>query len=122
VLAVSLLINHNSADVPISLLASANVGYFLSIILALVATWVMRRTRPELVRPFRSPAGFVGLGLLIAGFNAVLLAGAGAAWGWRNIALGVGILAISGILLTPRTARLPARALEDTQVWKKAGV
>lgn len=122
VLAVSLLINRNWGEVPISLLASANVGYLLSIILGLVATWMMRRTAPELARPFRSPAGFVGLGLLIAVFNAVLLAGAGAAWGWGNIGLGVGILLIAATLLTPRTARLPAPAGERTLVWKKAGV
>jgi amino acid transporter len=122
VLAVSLLINHRSGDVPISLLASANVGYFLSVILALVAVWMMRRTAPERARPFRSPAGFVGLGLVIAGFNAVLLAGAGAAWGWHNIALGAGILVVSGMLLTPRTVGVPARAGEPTALWKKAGV
>ncbi len=105
VLGVSFLLNENRAEVPIALLASANVGYFACLILALVATWMMRRTAPDLERPFRAPRGAVGLGLLIAGFNTVLLAGAGAAWGWRNIALGVAVLMLNVVLLTPHSGR-----------------
>ena len=102
VLGVSFLINENRAEIPVALLASANVGYFACIILALMAAWMMRRSAPDLARPFRAPRGAVGLGLLIAGFNTVLLAGAGAAWGWRNIALGVVVLMANVVLLTPR--------------------
>jgi len=104
VLAVSFLINQNRNEVPIALLASANVGYFACLILALVATWMMRRRAPFLERPFRAPRGAVGLGLLLAAFNTVLLAGAGAAWGWRNIALGVAVLMANVALFTPRGA------------------
>jgi amino acid transporter len=104
VLGVSFAINENKAEVPIALLASANVGYFACLILALVATWMMRRTAPFRERPFRAPRGAVGFGLALAGFNTVLLAGAGAAWGWRNIALGVVVLAANVFLLTPRGA------------------
>ncbi|HEV8624522.1 MAG TPA: APC family permease [Acidimicrobiia bacterium] len=104
VLAVSFLINENRAEVPVALLASANVGYFACLILALVATWMMRRTAPDLERPFRAPRGAVGLGFVIAVFNTLLLAGAGAAWGWRNIALGVAALMVVVVLLTPRGA------------------
>ena len=102
VLGASFLINENRAEVPIALLASANVGYFACLILALVAAWLMRRTAPGLTRPFRAPRGAVGLGLVLAAFNTVLLAGAGAAWGWRNIALGVAVLGANVVLLTPR--------------------
>ncbi len=102
VLGVSFLINENRAEVPVALLASANVGYFVCIILALMATWMMRRSAPDLARPFRAPRGAVGLGVLIAGFNTVLLVGAGAAWGWRNISLGVVVLVANVVLLTPR--------------------
>jgi len=104
VLAVSFLINKNRAEVPIALLASANVGYFACLILALCTTWMMRRTAPSRPRSFRAPRGAVGLGLFLAGFNTVLLAGAGAAWGWRNIALGIGVLTANVVLLTPRAA------------------
>jgi amino acid transporter len=102
VLGASFLINQNRAEVPIALLASANVGYFACLILALVAAWLMRRTAPALARPFRAPRGAVGLGLALAVFNTVLLAGAGAAWGWHNIALGVAVLIANVVLLTPR--------------------
>ena len=102
VLAASFLINENRAEVPIALLASANVGYFVCLILALVAAWMMRRTAPGLARPFRAPRGAVGLGLFLAVFNTALLAGAGAAWGWHNIALGVAVLIANVVLLTPR--------------------
>lgn len=102
VLAVSFFINENRAEVPIALLASANVGYFVCLILALVATWLMRRTAPDRERPFRAPRGAVGLGLFLAVFNTLLLVGAGAAWGWHNIALGVAVLIVNVVLLTPR--------------------
>ena len=101
-LAASFLINENRAEVPIALLASANVGYFVCLILALMAAWMMRSTAPGLARPFRAPRGAVGLGLFLAVFNTVLLAGAGAAWGWHNIALGVAVLIANVVLLTPR--------------------
>lgn len=104
VLAVCFLLNENRAEVPIALLASANVGYFACLILALVATWMMRRTAPGLARPFRAPRGAVGFGLFLAVFNTVLLVGAGAAWGWHNIALGVAVLIANVVLLTPRHA------------------
>ena len=97
-----LFMGANRAEVPIALLASANVGYFACLILALATTWMLRRTVPGLERPFRAPRGAVGLGLFLAAFNTVLLAGAGAAWGWHNIALGIGVLIASVVLLTPR--------------------
>ena len=89
VLAVVLVVNGDARDVPIAVLASANVGYFLSLILALVAAWTIRRTRSSLV---------------IAGFNTGLLAAAGAAWGWDNIALGVVLLVAAAVAFTPRGA------------------
>jgi amino acid transporter len=118
VLAVSFLLNENRAEVPITLLASANVGYFVCLILALVATWMMRRTAPHLERPFRAPRGAIGLGLLIAVFNMVLLAGAGAAWGWHNIALGVAVLMVNVVLFTPhsgRQAEIDVRSADATR-------
>ena len=63
-----------------------------------------------------------GLGRASLTLGAVLLAGAGAAWGWRNIALGAGILLVGGMLLTPRTVRVPDGAGEPTALWKEAGV
>lgn len=89
VLAVVLVVNDDWSNVSIAVLASANVGYILSLVLALVAAWTIRRTRATFV---------------LALFNTVLLAGAGAAWGWDNIAFGVVLLVIAAVLLTPRGA------------------
>jgi amino acid transporter len=104
VLAASFVINDNGTDVPIALLASANVGYFVCLILTLLAAWMMRRTAPHLARPYRAPRGAIGLGVVLAGFNTMLLIGAGAAWGWRNITLGATVLMMAVVLLTPRSS------------------
>ena len=84
-----------TTDVPIALLAAANVGYFLSISLALVAAWLHhRRPQPQFGhRPPRIRRGFMDLGLVLAALNLVLLVCAGFAWGWTNLALGVLLLA-----------------------------
>lgn len=109
-LAVTLALNGGDPSrVPIALLAAANVGYFACVVLALVATWVMRRDAPEADRPFRAPPGVVGAGLGLAAFNCLLLAGAGAAWGWGNVALGAVALAAVVVLLTPGRAGPPRR-------------
>ena len=109
-LAVMMLVNMGQvAAAPISLLAAANVGYFVSIVLALVAVWSMRRDEPERARLYRAPRGFVGLGLGLAALNVVLLVSAGVAWGWLNIGLGVVVLAVGiGLfwLTTRRTAEV----------------
>lgn len=96
--------------VPVALLAAANVGYFVCVVLALVATWMMRRDAPEAERPFRAPRGFVGAGLALAGFNSLLVAGAGAAWGWRHVGLGAVALVAVVVLLSPARVRQPERA------------
>jgi hypothetical protein len=45
--------------------------------------------------------------LVIAVFNTVLLAGAGAAWGWDNIALVVVLLVTAAVLFTPERRSSP---------------
>lgn len=94
------------AAVPVTLLAAANVGYLLSLILALVGTWVMRRDHRDAPRPFQAPRGFVGLGLALAAFNAVLLAGAGTAWGWGSVGLGAVVIGAVPLIFCPLARRL----------------
>ena len=113
-LALALVITGGSvATIPVTLLTAANVGYLTSLSLALVATWLARRERPEAPRAFRAPRGFVTGGLALAGFNALLILGAGAAWGWRNVALGVVLLAgVLAVFCAPwRRVALGARLL-----------
>lgn len=84
--------------VPITLLTAASVGYFVSLVMALAAVHELRR------RDGRKPAV---AGLAAAAFNALLLAGAGPAWGWRNVGLGAAILGAFTIL-GPRATRAHA--------------
>jgi amino acid transporter len=98
--AVLVLSRGQLTSAPIYLLAAANVGYFVSIVLAQLAAWLRRREAPADARiRFRAPAGLIGLGLGLAALNAVLLLGAGFAWGWVNIGLGVACLAGSVLVL-----------------------
>jgi hypothetical protein len=93
--AVLILTRGQITNAPIYLLAAANVGYFITIILAQVAAYLQRReATPDSQVRFRAPAGLMGIGLVLAVLNAVLLVSAGFAWGWLNILLGVACLAI----------------------------
>jgi len=99
---------------PIYLLAAANVGYFISVILAQVAAYLQRRDAPADAKVgFRAPYGLMGIGLVLAVLNVVLLVSAGFAWGWANILLGLVCLAIAvgGLGRTFRSRRtVPATA------------
>jgi signal transduction histidine kinase/L-asparagine transporter-like permease/AmiR/NasT family two-component response regulator len=52
---------------PIWLIAAANFTYLISLCLANVAAWLLRKDAPDLERPFRAPRGTVGLGLAASG-------------------------------------------------------
>jgi amino acid transporter len=105
VLTLSLAINGSRiAEVPVALLASANIGYFLSIIIALVAAWTLRRAQPQGARLFRAPRGVIGATLPLAVLNAALLGFSGTAWGWQNAGLGALAIVLALVLFTPRAA------------------
>lgn len=100
-LAVILVLTRGQiTNAPIYLLAAASVGYFISIVLAQVAAVLQRRALPPDPRVrFRAPAGLISIGVVLAALNVVLLVTAGFAWGWANILLGLGCLAVAvGIL------------------------
>jgi amino acid transporter len=90
---------------PIYLLAAANVGYFISIILAQVAVVLQRRAAtPDPRVRFRAPRGVIAVGVVLTVLNVVLLATAGFAWGWANILLGLACLA-GVVVILGRTFR-----------------
>lgn len=104
-----------TATLPIALLAAANVSYFVSITLALVAAWLSHRGDGH--RLFSIRPGFLHGGLALAVVNVVLLASAGFAWGWRNVT--VGALALFGVVLgahVRQRKRIVAPALGDPVV------
>jgi amino acid transporter len=88
---VTILVEGDTAQVPIALLAAANVGYFVSMCLALAASWHNHR-RGTTRGVIRLRPGIARLVPVIIGFNVVLLVAAGQAWGWRNVALGAAVL------------------------------
>lgn len=111
--AILVLSRGQITSAPIYLLAAANVGYFITIVLAQVAAWLQHREAAPEGTGFRAPAGLVRLGLVLAVLNVVLLVSAGFAWGWANIGLGLLCLA-AAIVLLGRTfrsrRRVPAQA------------
>ena len=49
------------------LVAAANFTYLISIALASIAVWLLRRNEPDKARPYRAPKGTIVLGLVAAG-------------------------------------------------------
>jgi amino acid transporter len=76
---------------PIGLLVAANVAYFVSMGMALIAAWLNHRRGPA-CRVIRLRPALARLAPVLVGFQAVLLAAAGYAWGWRNLAIGAAVL------------------------------
>jgi amino acid transporter len=110
-LIVSLALNGGrTGTIPVALLAAANVGYFATISLALIASWLNHRTLRRQRGVFRIRDGLSHLGLALAVLNLVLLAFAGFAWGWPNVLLGVLLLAVVMVAST-RGSRRAAGAL-----------
>ena len=109
IIVLTLIARGNAAEVPIALLAAANVGYFVSMTLALWAAWLNHR-RP--VRPglLRLRPGLARLAPVIAALNLLLLLAAGAAWGWINIAIGSGVLAVMLAIASWTRQRRPVSA------------
>lgn len=93
-LAVALQVNGGRvADVPTTVLATASVGYFVSLVLALFSVTLTRRDHSKGHRPLNNR--FSGIGRLAAGlgvFNILLLTIGSAVWGLVNVALAVLIL------------------------------
>jgi amino acid transporter len=106
-LAVTFLNRGHAAAVPIALLAAANVGYFLSISLALVAAWLNHRRARHGHRQLVIRNGVINFTLGLAALNLVLIVFAGFAWGWANLALGVLVL----IVVITVSARNKRRAI-----------
>jgi amino acid permease len=121
---LTVLAGGNPAAVPIALLASANVGYFVSMSLALTAAWLNHR-RPVRRGLLRLRPWLARTAPVVAGFNLVLLAGAGWAWGWMNMVIGAGLLAaVVGLGMWTRRGWRPAATVDITvpPCWEGSAV
>lgn len=118
-LAVTFLNRGHTAAVPIALLAAANVGYFLSISLALVAAWLNHRRVRKGHRQLMIRSSVINFTLGLAALNLVLIVFAGFAWGWANLSLGVlgltAVIAISASSKRRASARPPAQPSAQPQ-------
>ncbi len=94
----ALLTPGDLSSLPTALLATANVGYFVSLILGLIAGSLSDRKngggRPR-----------VALGIILSATNTVMLAFGGMAWGWTNIFFGSFIIILMTYLLSPSGQR-----------------
>jgi amino acid transporter len=121
---ITVLARGDTAQVPIALLAAANVGYFVSMCLALAAAWHNHRHgRSRGIVRLRP--GLARLIPVLIGFNAVLLVAAGQAWGWQNV--GVGVLVLIGATALGSLGSKRKRSNAETAVilpacWGKVAV
>jgi len=92
-LAVCAINRGRTSDVPLALLAAANVGYIVSVSLALIAAWLNHRRASRPSGALRIRPGLMRVALILAIFNLALLLTAGFAWGWANLLLGAAVLA-----------------------------
>jgi amino acid transporter len=106
-LAVFAVNRGQTSNIPLALLAACNVGYILSITLALVAAWMRHRQAGEPSRLLRIRPGLMRLALVIAVLNMALLLTAGFAWGWANVLIGAAVLATVVVVFSWRTRHAP---------------
>ncbi len=83
---------------PVWVIAAANLCYLIGIGMPSVAVWLLRRSAPDMERPYRAPRGTIILGLLAASVWAVSAALGLQQFGLPTVLAGI-TLAYSGSLL-----------------------
>lgn len=78
----------------IFVLASSTVCYMIFNFLNLHAGWIHRVDRPDTPRPWRAPTFMIGVGALLAFFNALLLGWGSSTWGSGALATGLCFAAV----------------------------
>jgi amino acid permease len=97
-LSVLAIVNLGSlASIPTALLAMANTGYFIAIIIGLLACAVAARSRAAGRRT-------VVVSIALVTVNGIIFSAAGFVWGWPNLAIGfVCVVAAVGVLAPARS-------------------
>jgi|GEM_PF-2267413 len=87
-----------ATNLPIWVVAAANLSYVIGISLPSVAVWLLRKDAPERERLYRAPAGMIGLGLVAAAVWAAATVLGFEQFGLRTVLIGLG-MAYSGAVL-----------------------
>jgi len=60
-------------EVPVKIIAASNLAYMICIFMPLFAFVVLRKTRPDMDRPFKLPGIFIPIALILGIFNFILI-------------------------------------------------
>ncbi|MET8968647.1 APC family permease [Streptomyces hydrogenans] len=94
---------------PLAIIVAGNLGYILTHVLALSAFALLRRDRPDAIRPIRLPAVFVPVAWLLAAVLSVILVVGATGFsvsgygGYTELAVAIGVLAVGVALWLYRT-------------------
>lgn len=77
---------------PIAILRAGDVGYFVTVILANLSAFMLRRQMPDAERPYRAPDIFIYLSLGIAGINFILVTVGIWSWGITRVLISLSLL------------------------------
>ena len=101
-----------TAELPLALLCAANVGYFVTIVLALAGAGAACPRATNGRRPLCCTTPVL---VTVGSLNVLLLACAGMAWGWKNVGLGWTVLAALMIVTKAMGYQLGRRALATSR-------
>jgi amino acid transporter len=60
-------------EVPVKIIAASNLAYMICIFMPLFAFVILRKSRPNMDRPFKLPVIFVPIALILGIFNLLLI-------------------------------------------------
>lgn len=93
---------------PVAILVASNIGYILAVTAAVLGFLLLRKDRPDWPRPIKLGPVWIGVAVVIGLFNVVVLVigaanpGLSHAGGARDVAIGVGMLAVGVVLYAIR--------------------
>src|SRR5207237_8995875 len=98
-LTVGLFVAVLAASLPINVLAEmVSIGTLLAFVIVCAGVWIIRRRRPDLARPFRTPLVPLVpiLGIVIS--LAMMLSLTGVTWFWLDVWLMIGMVIYFGYI------------------------
>lgn len=90
---------------PVGILIASNIGYILSVTLAVIGFLLLRKDRPAWPRPIKLGRAWLPVAVILTAFNATILVvgatnpGLSYAGGLKEVLIGLGLLGVSLLLL-----------------------